>query len=581
MKSRCARPSCSSRSLVAARRPRRPRPQSPRDAAPPATPAQLKAAIDNLGKFDAPVRTAAARAVRRAPAAQAVPALIEAAGGHADGYVRFRALVLLSGFNDPRAREVMSSALDDPNDRLRTVAYAYFEHNPRARDVGAPADEAGQGRRRVRPSGADAGAGRLRRRAAGAGRAARRSSCAGRISTAAPSSRRSATIKAAYALRADHRGRQAATARSRRTPILALGKLGDKRALETLQGLQQTAPARAPAGDRRRDLPARDQLRVAPEVRRRHDDASASPTWASRISCAPPRGRSARWRRRRPAGRRGRAARRRHPGARSRPRRRSRSRSARVALRNTPLTLSVSRPQPTSSEAALLLRDAFDMLEEDFEEERFFATVRRTYWQARGRIARAQARRRADPGAGVLERGLQGSPASTSTPGTRSSGASRAWRAATFTPGVLVRDSARSAACSASARAAMARSGARRERRRRRHQAARRVHERHPRHHRRRPRQPLRQRHPRAGRAAAVLPRLPRDRPPRSRRRRADRRRARARLPRERLRAARRRDRGDARLLRRRRVRRRRLHRRRGRARPPDRRPRHRARATC
>jgi hypothetical protein len=28
-----------------------------------------------------------------------------------------------------------------------------------------------------------------------------------------------------------------------------------------------------------------------------------------------------------------------------------------------------------------LLREAFDMLEEDFEEERFFATVRREYWK--------------------------------------------------------------------------------------------------------------------------------------------------------------------------------------------------------
>ena len=34
------------------------------------------------------------------------------------------------------------------------------------------------------------------------------------------------------------------------------------------------------------------------------------------------------------------------------------------------------------SRAIELLREAFDMLEEDFEEERFFATVRRTYWQA-------------------------------------------------------------------------------------------------------------------------------------------------------------------------------------------------------
>src|SRR5688572_24455209 len=70
--------------------------QSPREPAPPATPAQFKAVIDNLGKFDVLVRTSAARTVRRAPAAQAVPVLIEAASGHADGYVRFRALVLLS-----------------------------------------------------------------------------------------------------------------------------------------------------------------------------------------------------------------------------------------------------------------------------------------------------------------------------------------------------------------------------------------------------------------------------------------------------------------------------------------------------
>ena len=29
-----------------------------------------------------------------------------------------------------------------------------------------------------------------------------------------------------------------------------------------------------------------------------------------------------------------------------------------------------------------LLREAFDMLEEDYEEERFYVAVRRAYWQA-------------------------------------------------------------------------------------------------------------------------------------------------------------------------------------------------------
>ena len=52
-----------------------------------------------------------------------------------------------------------------------------------------------------------------------------------------------------------------------------------------------------------------------------------------------------------------------------------------VALRNTPLVVKLFGSREDLREAALLLRDAFDMLEEDFEEERFFATVRRTYWQ--------------------------------------------------------------------------------------------------------------------------------------------------------------------------------------------------------
>ncbi|MBW8862536.1 MAG: HEAT repeat domain-containing protein, partial [Acidobacteria bacterium] len=56
--------------------------------------------------------------------------MIEAISHHADGYVRFRALVLLSGMNDPRTHDVMVQALASPNDRLRAAAYAFFEHNP-------------------------------------------------------------------------------------------------------------------------------------------------------------------------------------------------------------------------------------------------------------------------------------------------------------------------------------------------------------------------------------------------------------------------------------------------------------------
>src|SRR5436190_12116121 len=92
--------------------------------------AQLKAAIDKLGDLDYATRTNASRTIRRTAAAQAVPALLQAVAEHRDGYVRYRALVLLTGFNDPRANDAIREALASPNDRLRTVAYSFLEHNP-------------------------------------------------------------------------------------------------------------------------------------------------------------------------------------------------------------------------------------------------------------------------------------------------------------------------------------------------------------------------------------------------------------------------------------------------------------------
>lgn len=89
----------------------------------------LATAIDQLVSFDFPVRTEAARIVRRTPAAQAVPALAAAARDHTDGYVRYRALVLLAGFGDASARSTMRALLDDRNDRVRAVTYGWFEHD--------------------------------------------------------------------------------------------------------------------------------------------------------------------------------------------------------------------------------------------------------------------------------------------------------------------------------------------------------------------------------------------------------------------------------------------------------------------
>ena len=103
----------------------------PRAAQPtPVAAADLREAIDQLGDFDYGVRTRASSLVRRAPEEQARQALVEAVGGHEDEYVRFRALVLLVGFGGAPAGQAALEVLADPNDRLRAVAYGFFEHNP-------------------------------------------------------------------------------------------------------------------------------------------------------------------------------------------------------------------------------------------------------------------------------------------------------------------------------------------------------------------------------------------------------------------------------------------------------------------
>ena len=99
---------------------------------PPVSEQDLIAAIDQLGDFDYDVRTQASRLVRRASLEQARPALVAAVSEHEDGYVRFRALVLLLGFGGEEARQAALGVLTDPNDRLRAVAYGYFAHNPDA-----------------------------------------------------------------------------------------------------------------------------------------------------------------------------------------------------------------------------------------------------------------------------------------------------------------------------------------------------------------------------------------------------------------------------------------------------------------
>jgi HEAT repeat protein len=356
--------------------------QIPAPVRPPAASSQpassLKAAIDNLGKFDDATRTAAAKTVRRAEPAQAVPALLDAAANHSDGYVRFKALVLVSGFNDPRAREVMAAALDEPNDRLRTVAYAYFEHNKErsmsARLLKKLETEDGEF---VRPA--------LTRALAAYGDETAVQTALTGLVLRGQDVYRGAVIEAL----GDYKGVYAlptilGVAKQdgplQEDAILSLGKLGDRRALETLQGLQKSAsrvrqPAVAAAicllglnCDLHEKFVA-DTIKFAASQIAYQDLLRASSRALAALAAT---------------GREEAAAALLDAGIPARDPARSPIALAfgTAALRNTPLVVKLLGSRKDLRDGALLLRDAFDMLEEDYEEERFFATVRRSFWAA-------------------------------------------------------------------------------------------------------------------------------------------------------------------------------------------------------
>ncbi len=349
-------------------------------AAPTAVaPGELQAAIDKLGNLDYATRTAAARTVRRTPNSQAAPALLRTIDEHADGYVRYRALVLLTGFNDPRTRDAMRDALSSPNDRLRTVAYSYFERNPdpdvTERLLGGVDKEQAEF---VRPAFVRALA------------AAARTDARARKAIVADVGRgedffRGAVIEALGDYKAQYAVNALLTVAKLDGPlqddaVLALGKIGDKAALETMAALQRTAPRhRQPAiasaicllgvncesheSFTIETLKFTDTNPGFQELLRNAAFGLAALGVSGRATAVealfavgipsqdPTRA----------------------PVALA---------VATVALRNTPLMMSILAASPVRDEALSLLAEGFDMLEEDLEKERFFAFVRRSYWES-------------------------------------------------------------------------------------------------------------------------------------------------------------------------------------------------------
>ena len=208
---------------------------------PPAPPARedVDLAIDGLGAFDYDQRMSAARVVRRAPGTVALPALLDAAAGHADSFVRYRALVLLSGYDDPRVPDQMEQALGEANDRLRTVAFAYFELHPERGLIptllkAMDKEEA----EFVRPA--------LTRALAAQARDPRVQNALIKDVTRGRENVRAAAIEAL----GDHKVAQAVRAISqvaeldgplREEAVLALGRIGDPASVGLLEGLQRTA----------------------------------------------------------------------------------------------------------------------------------------------------------------------------------------------------------------------------------------------------------------------------------------------------------------------------------------------------
>jgi HEAT repeats len=338
----------------------------------------VAAAIGRLGDLDYKVRTRAAASLRRRAAPEVVPSLLEALERHTDGYVRYRVLVLLSAFNHPRIPDVMRQATYDPNDRLCDVAFSYFEQHPEpsmlASFLEALERETSEF---VRPA--------LIRAIAALGSDPRARQAMLREVMRGQDFFRSAVIEAL----GDHKAAYAADALVQIAQLegplqddaaLALGRVGDRKALPVLAGLQRTAPREVqPAvaagicllgvncethrGFLIRTLTfAEDTAGFQPLVR------SAAAALAALAAAGDREAGTTLFDIGIPARDPARA-----PIALG---------TATFAVKNAAVLLALLESRADRPAALTLVAEGFDMLEEDFLEEQFFAAVRKAYWGA-------------------------------------------------------------------------------------------------------------------------------------------------------------------------------------------------------
>ena len=344
----------------------------------PTTPEQIRAAIDKLGDLDYAVRMAAGRTIRRAPTAPAVTALLQAVSEHADGYVRFRALTLLTGYNDPRTLDAMTSAMTSPNDRLREVAYGYFEINPNPalapKLLVALDKEEGEF---VRPA--------LIRALAAIPKDPKVADVLMRDAMRGVDYFRSTVIEAIGDYKVTAAMPRLVEIAKLEGPLqddaaTAIGKIGDKNQLGILAALQQSAPKETqPAIAAAICLMGTNCSSHIGYLEKTLKFADTYPGYQELLRGA--------------ASGLGNIARQGNEealrilfdvGIPSQDPVRAPVTLAigLVALRNTPLLLKTLQARTDQAGALGIVAEAFDMLEEDLEEERFFVAVRKAYWAA-------------------------------------------------------------------------------------------------------------------------------------------------------------------------------------------------------